>query len=199
MPVGPSLCWSLLPRERGTAENFSWHSCWSFLQTWAWLFWLFLLGHATAAANPTLPNWTSVISVNCEWIWADTADLWTELPISRQHRWEVFQRPFLNRSLPQYPSFLTDSGGWWAKREVKAFKNHHCKWVLKKIKVTYNEMCSYIPRPISFLQLHLLPKVPLPNSNFLSFLSYNLLILASAAHMCMGVGPTTGALPIAPQ
>ena len=45
--------------ERGTAENFSWHSHWP----WSLLLtrveaeaWLFLLGHATAAAILTLPN-----------------------------------------------------------------------------------------------------------------------------------------------
>ena len=66
----------------------------------------------------------------CEWIKLPLpANLCTELPISRQHRQELLQRTFLNKStspLPTpYPLFPTVSDGWWATREVKAFKNHH--------------------------------------------------------------------------
>ena len=52
--------------ERGTAENFSWCSCWSFLLTQAEAeAWLSLLGCVTAVANPTLPNWTAGVSMRC--------------------------------------------------------------------------------------------------------------------------------------
>ena len=57
--------------ERGTAENFSWHShCpWSLLLTHAEAeAWLFLLGHATTAADLTLLNYevfASGLSCHC--------------------------------------------------------------------------------------------------------------------------------------
>ena len=52
-------------------------------------------------------------------------NLGTELPISKQHRWELLQRTFLKSPLPPHHFFPTTSGGRWAKREVKAFRNHH--------------------------------------------------------------------------
>ena len=50
--------------ERGTAENFSWCSCWSLLLNQAEAeAWLSLLGHVTTVANPTLLNWTAGVSM----------------------------------------------------------------------------------------------------------------------------------------
>ena len=38
------------------------------------------------------------------------------------------KEPFLNRStFPPYSLFSTISGGWWARRKVKEFKDHHLK------------------------------------------------------------------------
>jgi hypothetical protein len=38
------------------------------------------------------------------------------------------KEPFLNRSTSStHPFFFTTSAGWWAKREVRASKNHHWK------------------------------------------------------------------------
>ena len=75
-------------------------------------------------AIPT--NWTAGVSMKCLRVdWAADADRWTELPISRQHRQELLQRTFLNRSASPYSFFPTTSTGWWATREVKAFKNYH--------------------------------------------------------------------------
>ena len=53
--------------ERGTAENFSWCSCWSLLLTGAKAeAWLSLLGLITAVvAKPTLPNRTTGVSMKC--------------------------------------------------------------------------------------------------------------------------------------
>ena len=58
-------------RLRGTAESFSWCSCWP----WSLLLtrakaeaWLSLLGSATTANSCLLswqPNWTAGVSVNC--------------------------------------------------------------------------------------------------------------------------------------
>jgi hypothetical protein len=44
-------------------------------------------------------NWTAGVYVTClQMDPAVAANLWTELPISRQHRWVLLQRTFLNRS-----------------------------------------------------------------------------------------------------
>ena len=65
-----------------------------------------------------LPNLTAGVSVKCFLVDREVAaNLWTELPISRQHRWELLQRTFLNRPTSPYPLFPTTSGGCWAKRE----------------------------------------------------------------------------------
>jgi hypothetical protein len=51
--------------------------------------WLSLLGHVTAVANWTLPNWTVGVSGRCLGVdRAAAANLGTELLISRQHRQE---------------------------------------------------------------------------------------------------------------
>jgi hypothetical protein len=43
--------------------------------------------------------WTAGVSMKCLWVdRAATADLWTELQISRQHRWELLQRMILRRA-----------------------------------------------------------------------------------------------------
>jgi hypothetical protein len=39
-----------------------------------------------------------------------------------------------------YPFFSTTSGGWWAKKEVRVFKNHHFKKALKKLDVIPNNL-----------------------------------------------------------
>jgi hypothetical protein len=63
------------------------------------------------------------LSCVCEWIKLPLpANLWTELLISRQHRWELLQRTFLNRSTS---FFSTTFDGCWITWEVKVFKNHH--------------------------------------------------------------------------
>lgn len=55
----PCLCWSSLCGKR-TADNFP------LLPTCAMgEAWLLLLGHASAAVNLTLPNWTIDVSVKC--------------------------------------------------------------------------------------------------------------------------------------
>ena len=52
--------------ERGTAESFSWCSCWSLLLTPAEaVAQLSLLGLITAIADTALPNWTAGVSVKC--------------------------------------------------------------------------------------------------------------------------------------
>jgi hypothetical protein len=78
-------------------------------------------------AIQTLPNWTAGVSMKCLPVdWAASVNLWTELPISRQHRREWLQRTFLNRSTSTVFFFPpTTYGGWWAWREIKTFKNHH--------------------------------------------------------------------------
>jgi hypothetical protein len=84
--------------ERGTAEN-SWHRpSVSLMLTQAEAeAWLSLLGQVTTIANPILPNWSAGVSV--KWIGYHCL-LTCELNclISRQHRWELIQRTFLNRS-----------------------------------------------------------------------------------------------------
>jgi hypothetical protein len=63
---------------------------------------------------PTPPNRTIDISIKCFPIDGAAAnDLYTELPISRQHRWELLQRTFPNRS-----TFLT------------SFLFHYLWWVM---------------------------------------------------------------------
>jgi hypothetical protein len=114
--------------ERGIDKNFSWCSCCSFLLTQAEVeAWLSLLGHATAVANRLYQTGQLVYLWSvCEWIELLPrlpANLWTELLISRQHRWELLQRMFLNTSTSPV-SFLFHYG-WWVTREVKVFKNHH--------------------------------------------------------------------------
>ena len=62
---GSLIFYDLFP-ERGTAKNISWHASWFLLLTCAEAkAWLSLLGHVTAVANPTLPNWTADVSVKC--------------------------------------------------------------------------------------------------------------------------------------
>jgi hypothetical protein len=76
-------------------------------------------------AIPTLLNWTAGVSVKCLWVdGAAAADLWTELPISRQHRQELLQRTFLNRSTSPV-SFLLPLEGSGLQGRSKVFKNHH--------------------------------------------------------------------------
>jgi hypothetical protein len=107
--------------ERGTAENFSWCSCWSLLltgaETEAWL---------SAVVSPLLPSglyWTGLLVYLwgvCKWIkLLLPANQWTKLLISRHHRWKLIRRTFLNRSIPHphprpappHPFFSTTSGG----------------------------------------------------------------------------------------
>ena len=65
MIVGLASSLTFVYPERGTAENF-WCFCWSLLLTFAEAeARLSLLGHVTAVANPTLPNWTAGVSVRC--------------------------------------------------------------------------------------------------------------------------------------
>jgi hypothetical protein len=62
----------------------------------------------------------------CEWLKLPLpANLWTELLISRQHRGELLQRTFLNRSIS--PESFFSHYLWWVVgyRKVKSFKNHH--------------------------------------------------------------------------
>jgi hypothetical protein len=110
-----SLPWSSLPWERhnrelllafllGPPADVSWgwglafsarqcHCCWFVF------------------AIQTLLNWTAGVFVKSLPVGqAAAVDLWTELPISRQHRWELVQRTFLNRSSSPYPFFPTISG-----------------------------------------------------------------------------------------
>ena len=80
----------------GTSENFSWCSCWpcSLLLTCAEPeTWLFRLGSTTATDSYLLSGLYQPGLLKCPPVdRAATADLWTELPISRQHRWKLLQR-----------------------------------------------------------------------------------------------------------
>jgi hypothetical protein len=98
--------------ERGLAENFSWCSCWSLLLTWAEAEGcLFLLGSATTADSCLLSQLYGTGLLVCPWgicEWVKLplpANLWTELPTSRQHRWDLLQRTCLSRS-SSHLSFL---------------------------------------------------------------------------------------------
>ncbi len=97
------LCFS----EKGIDQSLSWCSFWFLLLTGAESeAWLSLLGFVTTVASPTLLNWIFGVSMKGLWVnRAATADLWTELLISRQHRQELLQRTFLNRFLFLYPFF----------------------------------------------------------------------------------------------
>jgi hypothetical protein len=104
--------------ERGTAENFSWYPSWPLLLMQAKAkAWLSLLG-STTAADSCLLTWlyqTRLLvypwSVS-EWMELPLpANLWAELLISRQHRRELLQRTFLNRSTSPV-SFLSHCL-WW--------------------------------------------------------------------------------------
>jgi hypothetical protein len=107
--VFPDLCFP----EKGTASTFSWHHFLSLLVTWTKTeARLPLLSSVSAVANLTLPNWTACLSVKCLQVdWAVAAKLWTELLISRQHRWELLQRTFLNRSTS--PILFLSHYLWW--------------------------------------------------------------------------------------
>jgi hypothetical protein len=78
---------------------------------------------------PTRLNWTA--SKYIHEVFANGSSchcwlLWTEL-------FQTIQIGFAPKNLskqvhfPHILSFSTTSGGWWAKREIKAFKNHHYK------------------------------------------------------------------------
>lgn len=104
-----NLHWSSLPWERHSRELV-------FLLVppadlcWGWV-WLSLLGLITAVAILTLSNWTAGLSVKCLPVdQAATADLWTELPVSRQHKQELLQRTFLTRSTSPLSFLPTTSG-----------------------------------------------------------------------------------------
>ena len=123
------LHWSLLRGERN-----SWESLLVFLlsllltqaEVEAWL------GCVITVANPTLPSWTGgVFMEGLPVDWAAAANLWTELPISRQHRWELFQRTFLSRSTSSL-SFLSHYL-WWI-----IFKNR-----FKKLSYNFLSPCLH--------------------------------------------------------
>lgn len=100
-----SLCWSSLPWER-----HSWELLLAFLlvppaescQGWGlaisarsclccWFLFVIL----------TPLNWTGGASMKCLWVdWAATTNLWTELPISRQHRQELLKNKQTNKQKP---------------------------------------------------------------------------------------------------
>jgi hypothetical protein len=81
-----------------------------------------LLGPATTAANPTLPNWTAGVSMKC--LQVNWAACW---PVNWTASFQTTQPGVVPKNLSKqvpllpYPFFPTTSGGWWAKREVKAF------------------------------------------------------------------------------
>jgi hypothetical protein len=96
------LCWSLLPWERHSQELLL-VSLWLDLRLSAGC-----LCYVMSLLLLTWLYWTAGVSVKC--LWADqavAANLWTEQPISRQYRWEFFQRTFLNRSIPPDPRILS--------------------------------------------------------------------------------------------
>ena len=113
--------------KRATSKNFSWHSCESLLLILAKGETLLSLLGSTTTADTCLLSWlywTGLLvylwSV-CEWIKLPLpANLWTELLISRQHRWELLQRTFLNRSTSPI-SFLFHYL-WW----VMGYKEGYC-------------------------------------------------------------------------
>jgi hypothetical protein len=51
--------------------------------------------------------------------------------MNRTANFQISQMGVVPKNLPKqvyfspYQIFSTTSGGWWATREVKAFKNHH--------------------------------------------------------------------------
>ena len=125
MLVGPS---ELYFPERGTLEKFFWHSCWP----WSLLLisaeteaWLSLLGLITAVANPV-----DSIKLDC---WCIYEILYRAMNLTagfQTTQTAVAPKNFLSKQvhshLPTpYSFFAIASGGWWAKREVKVFKNHH--------------------------------------------------------------------------
>ena len=93
--------------ERGTGENSSWCPFRPLLliqsQAEAWLS---LLGLVSSLAKQTIMNWTAGVSIKCLQVDpAASAKLGAELPISRQHRWELFQRT-LSKQVHFAVSFL---------------------------------------------------------------------------------------------
>lgn len=99
------LCWYLLPWVRHSRELlpvFFLVPPDDLSQGWGEA-WLTLLGHATTADSCLLTwlSWTGLLVY--PWSVYELiklllhANMWTELPISRQHRWELRQRTFLNR------------------------------------------------------------------------------------------------------
>ena len=70
-----SIFTNLYFHERGIAENFSWCSCWSILQTPAEAeAWMSLLDCVTMIANATQLNWSADVSVKCLQVdWAASA------------------------------------------------------------------------------------------------------------------------------
>ena len=143
--------------ERSTAKNFSWCSCWPRSLCWLILILLrlgclSLLGHAITASILTLLNWTAGVSVKGLWVdLAATADLWTKLLISRQHRWELLQRPFLRRST----FFPTISGGWWLQGKLKHLKTIIKNRFWKKDKVACH--CIFLIKVANNLTRLMLP------------------------------------------
>ena len=125
-----SLLWSSIPWERHSRELLLvslWVPPADSSQAEAWLS---LLGTSTTADSCLLAQfyWAGLLV----YLWSFASGLtccccflWTELLISWQCRWDLFQRTFLNRSTSLYPFFSTTPGGWWARREVKLFKNHY--------------------------------------------------------------------------
>ena len=86
----------------GTAENFSWHLLALIPSVDLCGGWALAVSARQCHccwfvfAIQTLLNWTHGVSVKCLRVdGAAAADLWTELPISWQHRWELLQRTFL--------------------------------------------------------------------------------------------------------
>jgi hypothetical protein len=80
-------------------------SCWLELRLMPhWFFYVLLL---ICVCHPNSAEWSV-----CKWIeLLLPANLWIEGPISRQHRWELLQRTFLNRST--FPIFFLPHYVWW--------------------------------------------------------------------------------------
>ena len=118
------LGWSSLPWERHSRELLLTFLLVVLLTAEAEA-WLSPLSRATTADLCLLSRHyqTGLWNV-CEWIKLPllTWDLNCQFPSKEDGSFS--KEPFLNRSTSSV-SFLTTSGGWWATRDVKTFKNHH--------------------------------------------------------------------------
>lgn len=113
-------------------------------------------------------------------------DLWRELLISRQYRWELLQRTLLNRSTPQHPSphilsFPLPLVGGGLKGRLKHLRTMVKKQVLEKIKVIHL-IQSLVPLRVSvssinfFSSLRLVVKVQfLPDTTLQNILKVNVI------------------------